>query len=133
MDEATLKLSESKLGTDHPSTLTSRNSLAQDYLAAGRTAEAIRMDEATLKLSESKLGPDHPSTLRTMNNLAEAYLDANRWVEAERTAPSAWVSARRSSPMCGLRLTRNPFWAALCWARKTIPAPSRCSWPATKE
>ena len=33
------------LGTDHPETLTARNSLARAYLAVGRTAEAIRLHE----------------------------------------------------------------------------------------
>ena len=64
MYEATLKLRESKLGPDHPDTLTSRNNLASAYQAAGRIAEAIAMHEATLKLRESKLGPDHLDTLR---------------------------------------------------------------------
>ena len=58
------------LGPDHPDTLTSRSSLANAYLAAGRTAEAITMHEATLKLMESKLGPNHPDTLNSRNNLA---------------------------------------------------------------
>ena len=63
MHEATLKQRESKLGPDHPDTLTSRNNLAAAYQAAGRTDDAIKMHEATLKLFESKLGPDHPDTL----------------------------------------------------------------------
>ena len=82
MHEATLKLRESKLGPDHPDTLSSRNNLAAAYLDAGRTAEAIKMHEATLKLRESKLGPDHPNTLTSRNNLAAAYLAAGRTAEA---------------------------------------------------
>ena len=82
MHEATLKLQESKLGPDHPDTLTSRNNLAVAYLAAGRTAEAIAMHEATLRLTESKLGPDHPDTLISRNNLAAAYRAAGRTAEA---------------------------------------------------
>ena len=78
LHEATLKLRESKLGPDHPDTLTSRNNLATAYQAAGRTAEAIPLHEATLKLRESKLGPDHPDTLASRNNLAGAYQAAGR-------------------------------------------------------
>lgn len=40
--EETLAVRERELGPDHPDTLASRNTLALAYLAAGRTAEAIR-------------------------------------------------------------------------------------------
>ncbi len=82
LHEATLKACETKLGPDHPDTLTSRNNLAVAYRAAGRTAEAIELHEATLKLCESKLGPDHPDTLASRNNLAMAYQAAGRTAEA---------------------------------------------------
>src|SRR5262249_53778317 len=61
--ERALELRRTKLGPDPPATLISRNNLAEDYLAAGRTDDAIKLHEATLKLRESRLGPDHPSTL----------------------------------------------------------------------
>ena len=82
--ERALELRRTKLGPDHPSTLTSRNNLANDYQEAGRTAEAIRLDEETLKLKESKLGPDHPDTLTSRNNLAADYQEAGRTAEAIR-------------------------------------------------
>ena len=72
LHEATLKAQETKLGPDHPDTLTSRNNLAEAYQAAGRTAEAIAILEATLKAREAKLGTDHPDTLASRNNLALA-------------------------------------------------------------
>ncbi len=84
MHEATLKQRESKLGPDHPDTLTSRNNLAVAYHAAGRTDDAIKMHEATLKLRESKLGPDHPDTLASRNNLAVAYQAAGRTATPSR-------------------------------------------------
>jgi tetratricopeptide (TPR) repeat protein len=70
------------LGPDHSLTLASRNSLAEAYQDAGRTAEAITMHEATLKQTESKLGLDHPYTLTSRNNLAAAYHTAGRTTEA---------------------------------------------------
>jgi tetratricopeptide (TPR) repeat protein len=78
MHEATLKFMESKLGPDHPSTLTTRNNLAQAYADAGHSTEAINMHEATLKFMESKLGPDDSNTLTVRNNLAAAYWKAGR-------------------------------------------------------
>src|SRR5579875_2941689 len=82
--EQALALCESKLGFDHPDTLTSRNNLANAYLSAGRTAEAIRLHEQNLKVREAKLGSDHPDMLTSRNNLASAYLSAGRTAEAIR-------------------------------------------------
>ncbi len=73
---------EAGLGPDHSSTLTSRNYLAQAYLEAGRTDDALAMHQGTLKLCESKLGPDHPNTLGSRNNLANSYQAAGRIDEA---------------------------------------------------
>jgi serine/threonine protein kinase len=80
--ERAVELYQTRLGPDHPSTLTSRDNLASAYLAAGRTAEAIALYEANLKLYESKLGPDHPSTLASRSNLANTYQDAGRSADA---------------------------------------------------
>jgi hypothetical protein len=43
LHEETLKLFESRLGPDHPDTLTSRNNLAIVFGKAGRRAVAIRL------------------------------------------------------------------------------------------
>ena len=40
MHEGTLRLFESKLGTDHPTTFISRNALAAAYESVGRWGEA---------------------------------------------------------------------------------------------
>jgi tetratricopeptide (TPR) repeat protein/tRNA A-37 threonylcarbamoyl transferase component Bud32 len=80
--ERALELRRTKLGPDHPDTLSSRNNLAVAYKAAGRTADAITLLEATIKQRESKLGPDHPDTLSSRHNLAAAYRAAGRTAEA---------------------------------------------------
>ena len=59
--EATLKLYESKYGTDH--SLEASGNLALAYRDAGRTAEAIHLLERALSQHESKVGPDHPDTV----------------------------------------------------------------------
>ena len=73
---------ERLLGPDHPDTLSSRNSLAAAYLAAGRVAEAIPLFKQTLIVRQRNLGPNHPETLTSQNNLASAYQDAGRSAEA---------------------------------------------------
>ena len=80
--ERAFLLRQTRLGPDHPDTLTSRNNLGAAYLDAGRTDDAIKMHEANLMRLESKLGPDHPDTLSSRNNLAEAYRAAGRTDDA---------------------------------------------------
>ena len=70
------------LGPHHPDTLTSRNSLAGSYRAAGRLDKAIALYEQTLEGSIRILGPDHPDTLTARNNLAGAYRASGRLEEA---------------------------------------------------
>jgi tetratricopeptide (TPR) repeat protein len=82
--ERAQELLESKLGPDHPNTLVNRTYLANVYLDAGRTEEAVRLNEETLRLRESKLGPDDPETLRSRNNLAQAYGEAGRRADQMR-------------------------------------------------
>jgi tetratricopeptide (TPR) repeat protein len=73
---------EAALGSDHPSTLKCRDSLATAYARAGRLTEAIPLYEETLKLREATLGLDHPDTPKSRNDLAIAYHDAGRTTEA---------------------------------------------------
>ena len=70
------------LGPDHPSTLTSRNNLAEAYCDAGRLDEAITLHKQNLKDHTRILGPHHPDTLTSRNNLASAYQDAGRLDDA---------------------------------------------------
>ena len=69
-------------GDDHPSAPRPRNDPAMSHLAAGRTAEAIRLYERRLADRERFLGAHHPDTLRARNNLAMSYRAAGRTAEA---------------------------------------------------
>jgi tetratricopeptide (TPR) repeat protein len=82
--DRSLELFRTKLGPDHPDTLTSRSNLAAAYARGGRVADAVRMHEETLRLRTAKLGPDHPDTLTSRNNLAVAYEAAGRMADALR-------------------------------------------------
>ena len=70
------------LGSDHPSTLTARLSLAGAYREAGRLHEAIELFEQNLDDRNRILGPHHPDTLTSRDNLAYAYREAGRLHEA---------------------------------------------------
>jgi tetratricopeptide (TPR) repeat protein len=73
---------ERVLGETHPSTLTSRDSLARAYDAAGRSDQAIPLLERTLADREQVLGETHRDTLASRNNLGLAYHAAGRLDEA---------------------------------------------------
>ncbi|KAK3937341.1 putative kinesin light chain [Diplogelasinospora grovesii] len=79
-----MKTSKTKLGPDHPDTLTSINNLASTYRDQGRWEEAKKLQVQVMKTSKTKLGPDHPNTLMSMNNLASTLWKQGRWEEAEK-------------------------------------------------
>jgi tetratricopeptide (TPR) repeat protein len=80
--EQTLALQKTRLGPEHPDTLTGMNNLAVSYDALGRHADALKLREQTLALQKARLGPDHPDTLLGMNNLASSYAVLGRHADA---------------------------------------------------
>ena len=128
LHEATLKLTEAKLGPDHPDTLGSRNNLAYAYRAAGRLTEAIALYEETLELREAKLGPDHPDTLMSRNNLAIAYRSAGRLAEAialhEETLK---LREGKLGPTTPTRSAAATTWPSPTWRPAGRPRRSRCT------
>ena len=75
-------LLDKTLGPDHPTTLTSRNNLANAYRSAGRLKEAIDLHKKNLADRLRVLGADHADTLTSRNNLALAYQSAGRLEQA---------------------------------------------------
>ncbi|GAA0954443.1 hypothetical protein GCM10009560_78380 [Nonomuraea longicatena] len=86
---------ERLLDPDHPHILSTRNSLAVAYQAAGRTGEAIRLHEATLRRREQTLGAEHPDALASGHNLAAAYEVAGRLDEAIQLYESTLAKCER--------------------------------------
>ena len=82
LTEQVLKLHKSKLGEDHPDTLSSMHSLATCYSQARRQTEALQLMEEVLKLRKRMLGEGHPDTLKSMHNLAIWYHNAGRRSDA---------------------------------------------------
>ncbi len=78
-----METSKSKLGADHPSTLTSMANLASTYRNQGRWDEAETLEVQVMETRKTKLGADHPDTLTSMNNLASTYRNQGRLAEAE--------------------------------------------------
>ncbi|KAF7515022.1 hypothetical protein PCG10_004064, partial [Penicillium crustosum] len=68
-----METSKTKLGVDHPSTLTSMANLASTYSNQGRWEEAEQLEIQVMETRKTKLGVDHPDTLSSMANLASTY------------------------------------------------------------
>ncbi|KAI2618459.1 hypothetical protein GGR54DRAFT_156526 [Hypoxylon sp. NC1633] len=75
---------KTKLGADHPDTLSSMAELALTYWDQGRWNEAEKLEVKVTEIRGAKLGADHPDTLISMNNLASTYKAQGRWNEAEK-------------------------------------------------
>jgi predicted nuclease of restriction endonuclease-like RecB superfamily len=70
LTEQVIKFYKSKLGEDHPDTLTSMHNLALGYSEAGRQAEALQLTEQVVELYKSKLGEHLSDTLKSIKLLA---------------------------------------------------------------
>jgi hypothetical protein len=57
-----MDMSKTKLGADHPDTLTSMNNLAFTWKYIGRRCEAIDLMRSCIRFREVRLGVDHPDT-----------------------------------------------------------------------
>ena len=79
-----METSKTKLGADHPSTLTSMANLASTYRNQGRWDDAEQLFVQVMETRKTKLGADHPDTLTSMANLASTFWNQGRWEEAEK-------------------------------------------------
>ncbi|KAJ5737117.1 uncharacterized protein N7483_002242 [Penicillium malachiteum] len=74
---------KTKLGVDHPDTLSSMANLALTYIDQGRWEEAEQLLVQVIKTYKTKLGVDHPDMMTRMADLALTYMNQGRWEEAE--------------------------------------------------
>ncbi|KAK0631939.1 hypothetical protein B0T14DRAFT_559678 [Immersiella caudata] len=74
---------KTKLGADHPDTLTSMANLASTFWNQGRWSDAEELEVQVMETRKTKLGADHPDTLTSMANLASTYRNQGRWSDAE--------------------------------------------------
>ncbi|KAH8889893.1 hypothetical protein GQ53DRAFT_651431, partial [Thozetella sp. PMI_491] len=62
---------KTKLGAEHPDTLTSMNNLALTWKSLGRTADALALMEGCVQACQRVLGFQHPNTKISMATLEE--------------------------------------------------------------
>lgn len=63
LDLQVMETRKTKLGADHPSTLTSMNNLASTFKGLGEVQQAISLMQDCCPLQEQVLGPYHPNTV----------------------------------------------------------------------
>ena len=90
-----LKVVETVLGPEHPSTATTYNNMAGVYQAMGDYPKALEYYEKDRRISETVLGPEHPSTATTYNNLALLYFEGHNLEEALRYSSQALAVFQR--------------------------------------
>lgn len=84
-----------RLGTDHPDTLASLNSLVIVLAQQGNNAEAASAFEEVVERQTRVLGAEHPDTLASRANLASMWAQMDLPHEAERAFRSVLEAATR--------------------------------------
>ena len=80
--ELALGLYNSDLGPNHPNTLSSLSSVADNLRHLGRHAESLAINEETYRRTKERFGPVDPDTLASMHNLANSYAALGRYADA---------------------------------------------------
>ena len=109
------------------------NNLAWGYQAAGKFDLALPLFEEVLVPIKAKFGPDHPNTLKVMNSLGRIYIEVGRTAKAEPLLRECLAIHERTMPDRWTTFDTKSMLGARSWAGKTMPVPSRCCWPATRE
>ncbi|SPO02478.1 uncharacterized protein DNG_05151 [Cephalotrichum gorgonifer] len=89
LDVQVMEMSKTKLGEDHPSTLTSMANLASTYRNQGRWEDAEELFVQVMETRKTKLGEDHPDTLTSMNNLAHTWQNKSFYADQAMQGPPA--------------------------------------------
>jgi tetratricopeptide (TPR) repeat protein len=81
--EQCLKVTEPRLGENHPKVATSLNNLAGLYRTQGKYVEAEPLYTRSLSIYEKVYGENHPNVAQSLNNLAALYESQGKYTEAE--------------------------------------------------
>ena len=81
--ETSADLLKSRLGPDHPESISATCGLAGAYLGTGRAREAVALLEDCRGRVKRAIGPDHRLVTWLLNALASGYLDTDQAGKAE--------------------------------------------------
>ncbi len=93
--ERALELRRSRLGDDHPYTLTSARNLAFARCALGHYEQARQLAEDTLARCRRVLGVDHPDVLETAGNLGLTLCALGHFEQGRQLAEDTLARCRR--------------------------------------
>ncbi len=93
--ERALALREQLLGTTHPLTAESLNTLAEIYRAQGNYDAARPLAERALAICEQVLGAEHPATAQSLNTLAALLVHQGEYAAARPLAERALALRER--------------------------------------
>jgi hypothetical protein len=110
------KVRSTKLGADHPDTLTTQYYLALLYWSIDKLNRSVPLLEETLALRQVKLGSDHPTTLATQFDLGHMYCTAGRLGDGILLLEQLRQKGYKQAPVGCVLL------GAYLQAGKTIPA-----------
>ncbi len=68
-----MEIRKTKLGANHPDTLTNMANLASTYKNQGRWKEAEKLDVQVMEIRKTKFGANYPDMLTNIANLASTY------------------------------------------------------------
>ncbi|OLQ15585.1 Nephrocystin-3 [Symbiodinium microadriaticum] len=115
------KICPSKLGPEHPLTLTSMYHLAVVLEASGQLEEAEPLYREALEKRQATLGPEHPDTLGTLDSLAKLLYARGNLAEAEPLSREAVKKSRdKLGPVHRQTLTSINLLATLLFARGNL-------------
>jgi hypothetical protein len=133
--EVTQCRAKTKLGPDHPDTLTSMNNLAVSYGTLGRHADAVKLHEETLAPRKTKLGPEpRTHTLRSMAklaNLPNSYIAVGRTRDALPLLEEAGIDYPRDTAISRMIAALQAWFGQdeVYASRWQSPAPAQDSLP----
>ena len=81
--EKALSIQKRSLGTDHPDTLNTMNSLAAVFIRLGKYADAESILQETISRQKQVLGAENHETVTSMHNLGIVYYYQGKFKEAE--------------------------------------------------
>ena len=77
-----LRLSEQRMGRDHPDTATSIEKLAVVYDTIGDYPSALPLYQRALAIRQKALGPEHPDTATSLDNVASIFFNMGDYPSA---------------------------------------------------
>ena len=107
--------------------------LGEAYDQAGQFAKAEPLYREALEAARKRHGEASLQSADVLGSLGLQLAQAAEIRRGRAAAPRVPEDPRAErSRTTGRRSTRSPCSAAACWARRSTPRPSRCSWPATR-